>query len=428
MKNNKKMIIGVLCIALVFMGIGFAAFTTSLNLSGTATASGFFDVKITNYVLDTTKKTSGATDTTAAITNNYAVTEQTLSATFSEPGDYITWTLTVTNRGTISATFTVEAEPQTATNGAYGLVCDSEEGTVLAPSQSTTFQCEMSFDKNHNLTAQEFAALPKGTDVTMTVHVTAVQSSNYVSPTPAVQLMILKSYNSSTQEYTEVNEPVSTYGVSNLANGDLLGYDTEQFYVLDTSGNSIRMITRYLLNVGPNKKDEATEGLQNAEIGRTRNSSDVLTNYTNPSTSEKYAVVGFSETNYWAVNNQIDSTNYPNGTSGYPFVYNSNSNLYQYISGQNGYINTLTNMGLNVTSGTLLCLEDINSICNLAITKGTSLTSSCPKYIYETTYWLGSVGNYSYVWRVNADGAVGRSAFNIDSDIGVRPVINVSMS
>ena len=192
--KNKKMIIGVLCIALVFMGIGFALFSTSLNLNGTATSSGTFDVKITNVVLDTTKKTEGATDTTAAITNNYAVTEQNLSATFSEPGDYITWTLTVTNRGSISATFTVEAEPQTATNGAYGLVCDSEEGTVLAPSATTAFQCEMSFDKNHDLTSEQFAQIPKGTNVTMTVHVTAVQSSEYEAPAvPEAQHFIVDS-------------------------------------------------------------------------------------------------------------------------------------------------------------------------------------------------------------------------------------------
>ena len=182
MKNKKVIVIGLLCLALIFMGIGFALFSTNLNLSGTATASGTFDVKITNVELDSTKKTSGATNTTAAIPNNYAVTEQTLSATFSEPGDYITWNITVTNRGTIEAAITVDVNMLNDANGAYKLICDVEEGTTLAPGATTTFPCEMSFDKNHELTAQEFAQLPKGVDVTMTVSVTAVQKANYVAP------------------------------------------------------------------------------------------------------------------------------------------------------------------------------------------------------------------------------------------------------
>ena len=180
--KNKKMIIGVLCLALVFMGIGFALFSTTLNLSGTATASGTFDVKITNVELDTAKKTAGATNTTEVPGANYAVTEQNLSATFSEPGDYITWTLTVTNRGTIEAAITVEVNMLNDANGAYKLVCDVEEGTTLAPSATTTFPCEMSFDKNHELTSQEFAALPKGSPVTMRVMVKAIQKANYVNP------------------------------------------------------------------------------------------------------------------------------------------------------------------------------------------------------------------------------------------------------
>ena len=192
--KNKKMTIGVLCIALVFMGIGFALLQASLNITGTATSSGTFDVKITNVALDTTKKTAGALDTTEAPGANYAVTEQTLSATFSEPGDYITWTLTVTNRGTIEAAFTLDAEPQEDINGAYKLSCNAEEGTILAPSATTTFQCEMSFDKNRTLTAQEFAQLPKGTNVTMTVSVTAVQSSEYVAPIPETNIFVGKTF------------------------------------------------------------------------------------------------------------------------------------------------------------------------------------------------------------------------------------------
>ena len=184
MKSRKNYVIGVLCMALVFMGLGYSLYSSNLNLSGTATTSGTFDVKITNVVLDTTKKTSGATDTTAAVTANYAVTEQTLSATFSEPGDYITWNITATNRGTIEAAITVDVNMLNDANGAYKLECDVVEGITLAPGATTTFPCEMSFDKNFELTAQQFAALPKGAPVNMRIRLAALQKANYVAPAP----------------------------------------------------------------------------------------------------------------------------------------------------------------------------------------------------------------------------------------------------
>ena len=180
MKAKKNMMIGVLCIALVFMGLGYSLYSSILNLTGTATASGTFDVKITNVELDTTKKTLGATNQTPAVGANYAVTETTLTAKFSEPGDYITWNITVTNRGSIEATITVDTHQDE--NGPYKLSCNAVEGTVLAPNQTTTFPCEMSFDKNRELTSEQFAQLSKGTPVNMTVSVTAVQSTNYEAP------------------------------------------------------------------------------------------------------------------------------------------------------------------------------------------------------------------------------------------------------
>ena len=426
--KNKKIIIGVLCLALVFMGIGFAAFTTSLNLSGTATSSGTFDVKITNVVLDSTKTTSGVTDNTEIPGNNYAVTTQYLSAEFSEPGQYITWTLTVTNRGTIAAKFTVEANPQVDTDGPYKLSCNAAEGTSLAPSASTTFQCEMSFDKNHELTSQEYASLTKGVDVTMEVSVTAVQSSNYVAPTPAVQLMVLKSYNNGT--YTDVNQPVTTYGVSNLVNGDLLGYDTEQFYVYDTSGNSIRMLSRYLINVGPNRNDELTVGLQSSEIGQTLNSSGVSTNHIIPGTNTEYGSIPFSADPYWWDNeNDTLYENYPVETSGYAFVYDSNSYIYPYISGQNGYVNTLRSMGLNVTGGTVLSIDDLTIACGSSVISAFSVQSICPSYIYETSYWLGSNSYSNYFFSVSSDANIYDTGFITGGTFaGIRPLITVSVS
>ncbi len=191
MKNKKKTIIGILCIALVFMGIGYSLFSSTLNLSGTATANGTFDVKITNVLYDSDRSSLEPVKNNATVVSPYTAqvnpfgdpsTSATLTATFNEPGEAAIWDVTVTNRGTIEAAITVETSPQVDTNGAYKLSCNAREGTTLAPSASTTFKCEMSFDKDHQLTSEQFSQLPKGTPVTMTVTVTAVQKANYEAP------------------------------------------------------------------------------------------------------------------------------------------------------------------------------------------------------------------------------------------------------
>ena len=177
-RNGKGKLIGILCIALVFMGIGFAALQTNLNITGTATSSGTFDVKITNVEVDNSKTTAGVTDNTPPPGNNYAVTEQTLIATFSEPGDYITYDITVTNRGSIAAAITVETNPQVNTSGAFKLQCNAREGTTLAANGgNTTFQCRMSFDEGFNLESIENIS-----QASMTVSIKAVQSSEYEAP------------------------------------------------------------------------------------------------------------------------------------------------------------------------------------------------------------------------------------------------------
>ena len=45
MKNKKKRIIVFLCMALVFMGIGYAAIQTRLTITGSSQAVGTFNVE-----------------------------------------------------------------------------------------------------------------------------------------------------------------------------------------------------------------------------------------------------------------------------------------------------------------------------------------------------------------------------------------------
>ena len=236
---------------------------------------------------------------------------------------------------------------------------------------------------------------------------------------------------------SDPNEPDVT--LSNIQVGDLVGYQTEQFYVIGIDGSDVKLLSRYLINVGDHQKPDATQGLQYAELGRTRPSLN--------SEPEKYE---FEGEDCWCDGEEDEETGEcleeetcePNGSTYYygsvpfandaywfnesnSFVYNDQSNVKQYVD---KYVNTLQAMGLNVTNGILLSLEELSTLCNTTITKHTNYSSQCPNYIFETSYWLGNVSNDSWVWSVGADGHVGGVYFSNDYAYAVRPVITVSLS
>ena len=101
MRDRKKrnIIIGALCCLLVFMGIGYAILSQTLNISGTANMQGNWSVKITNMKLLEANKTGRATEVSSSYTNTTASFEADLYM----PGDSIEYEVTVTNNGNIDA-------------------------------------------------------------------------------------------------------------------------------------------------------------------------------------------------------------------------------------------------------------------------------------------------------------------------------------
>ncbi|MGN0973556.1 MAG: hypothetical protein ACI4OT_02305 [Bacilli bacterium] len=96
-RKGKNIVIGLLCATIVFMGIGFAALSSVLTINGTANVANTWNVQITDItVTDTTGKADAGTPTHNATTANF-------EATLNEPGDSVTYEVTVTNGGSINA-------------------------------------------------------------------------------------------------------------------------------------------------------------------------------------------------------------------------------------------------------------------------------------------------------------------------------------
>ena len=110
-------------------------------------------------------------------------------------------------------------------------------------------------------------------------------------------------------------------------------------------------------------------------------------------------------------------------------MYNNKSNISNYV---NEYVQALQTMGLNVTNGTLLSLEELSVLCNTSVTPIFSSsfefdTRQCPNYILETTYWLGNVYRGGVMWDALAYGEVIAIEYDNVYQNGVRPVITVSL-
>ena len=101
MRDRKKrnIIIGALCSLLVFMGIGYAILSQTLNISGIANMRGNWNVKITNMELLSDNKTGRAEN----VSNTFTDTTASFEANLYMPGDSIEYRVTVENQGNIDA-------------------------------------------------------------------------------------------------------------------------------------------------------------------------------------------------------------------------------------------------------------------------------------------------------------------------------------
>ena len=138
-KRNIK--IGALCCLLVFMGIGYAILSQTLNISGTANMQGNWSVKITNMKLLEANKTGRATEVSSSYTNTTASFEADLYM----PGDSIEYEVTVTNNGNIDAV--LNDIKQTKTNQHKDIkFSNSLIGTeVLTAGSTMTFTMKVEF-------------------------------------------------------------------------------------------------------------------------------------------------------------------------------------------------------------------------------------------------------------------------------------------
>jgi len=100
-KNTQTLVIAVLAFAILFMSVGFAAYSSKLNINGTATVKA--SKWSVHYVTNSYSESTGSNQATShSITN----TDFTFAVTLDKPGDFYEATVNVINDGTFDAKLT----------------------------------------------------------------------------------------------------------------------------------------------------------------------------------------------------------------------------------------------------------------------------------------------------------------------------------
>ena len=168
MKKQSIAIIGVIAFVLA-VAVGYALFSETLTVTGTATATGNFDVEFTKVGTITKVGYTGAGDSEIAV---ISPDKNTLTVTVNKldyPGAYVEIPVTITNKGSVSAklkninetgltadsraikvTYTGVAASDTPidTNGTQEMNIKVEwDKTVNTVSSDVTFQIQLEYEQ-----------------------------------------------------------------------------------------------------------------------------------------------------------------------------------------------------------------------------------------------------------------------------------------
>ncbi len=138
-KNN--IIIGSLLAVVLLMAVGYAAFSTVLNIQGTGSISSSWNIKITNVeVSNIVGKATDAEGTT------FEDLTATINSNLVSPGDSITYDVTIRNDGTIDAVLT-DINLSESTNPAISFSTSNlTEGTELGAGEEAILKVTVTYN------------------------------------------------------------------------------------------------------------------------------------------------------------------------------------------------------------------------------------------------------------------------------------------
>ena len=187
---------------------------------------------------------------------------------------------------------------------------------------------------------------------------------------------------------------VNRQSANTVTAGDVINITNYgNFYVLSTNSSKTKLLPYYNVNVGPDKISTLNDYGQDSNLTNGRGQ------------------LIYSNSDYWTSHIGTTYTGSNNGGP-YPYVFDNNSNLYQYAT---GYATILTSLGFTGVDVKLLSFEE-----------ATSLFNSNNNLACGSTFWLGS-SRYGSIYILEAASTceIKAVAYNAASGRGFRPTVSI---
>ncbi|MFR5756561.1 MAG: hypothetical protein ACLUD7_03910 [Lachnospiraceae bacterium] len=442
-RRTKALVVVVLLIVVAGLTIAFAALSTTLNINGTAYLDAAkWGIRFEN-LSEPVKLGTAAVTGTAEIEETKSAEITGINVSLSTPGDKVTYTVDLVNKGTINAKIdNIEKTVLTSEQQRYLTfkVTDQNEkeisqGDILSAGETRNLTITIEFIKD--LTKED---LPKQTStISLSYKLNFVQTDEKATTS-----------DSSKQACTTFDKK-DTYNVGDvIALCNTSTNKSEDFYVMKDNGTTVTALAKYNLLVGntvvlnddfsdissltPISTSEEGYGLQNSiaanyewdETGAPKiNTIKGGVAFADGEESKK--IINCTGNScyygYWTADTSNHNLLSKYGNS-YPVnVFDSNSNLYKPLENYKTYLkNTL---GKTSIEAKLMTYEDLISLgCN----KDNFVSTSAPSWIYSTNYWSESAYDDSDVWSVYSNGYFAGGGFSSSGFFGLRPVITIKKS
>lgn len=146
MKKQSLIIIGVIAFVLA-MSVGYALFSKTIIINGTATAKGNFDVEFTTVTVNSEVGSVGTTATISGDKNSLDITVPKLEY----PGAYVEIEVNITNKGSIPAVLKSIEETGLTTDAAIKVSYTNLQelkDQELSQNNTQTFLVKVMWDEN----------------------------------------------------------------------------------------------------------------------------------------------------------------------------------------------------------------------------------------------------------------------------------------
>ena len=412
-RKQKLLMIIALIAGIASLSVGFAAFSVTLNITSSASvapSSDTFSVKfstsqnslVVGAVAPSSNPNSLVT-TNGTIDNAANPTIKGLSTTFTSPGQYVEYIFYVRNEGEYVAYLN-------NINFLGGKTCSGETGTTASLVQSacediniTATVGDATYTETTPITGHSLAkSTGEQIKIKLEYSSTGTSVDGAFSITFPNIAFVYSSIDDSSMQPT-LSEKVVKLESGTLSDpGSIVSIGNEKFYVIGQEDGNVKLFSMYNLYVGGKYTsiwiaygDEAT-GLQDSTM------------------------LGYLQSDYTINGTTVFSSSSQKGNNYSDY---NGSIVEGYV---NNYVSYLEELGVRVTEARLIYKEELEYLgCSYSDRR---CRDGAPDWVYATSFWTGTPSSSEFVYTVQRSSVFGNAHYTTNQTLGVRPVIEISLS